>query len=123
MGCVLVIEDEGGIQQLMQRIISRMGHEVDQALSGPQALEHARARAYDIILTDFTLPGEPTGVDLVQALRELQPRARMAVITGLADTSRAQALHELGVTHILRKPFDLSDLKQLVTELASPAPG
>lgn len=117
MAEVLVIEDEEGIQQLMHRVLSRMGHDVTLASNGLQAVQAAHTKPFTVILSDFTLPGEPTGLELVEALRECQPEARMAVITGLADLSRAQALQAMGVRHILRKPFDLTELKQLVNEL------
>ncbi len=120
MAAVLLIEDEFGIQTLVQRILVRLGHQVTCASNGAEAMACARAQAYDLILSDYTLPGEPTGLELLKELRAAQPACQMAVLTGLADTARMDALREADIQHMLQKPFDVNQLRALVNSLLPP---
>ena len=117
MATVLVIEDEEGILILVRRIITKLGHEVVGVGDGASAIQQAKARPFQLILTDFTLPDSPTGLDLVASLKEHQPGCPLIVATGLADTERVDALMALGVTRILRKPFDVAELRALLAEI------
>lgn len=117
MATVLVIEDEEGILILVRRIITKLGHEVVGVGDGASAIHHAKTSLFQLILTDFTLPNSPTGLELVANLKELQPACPLIVATGLADSERMDALNALGVTKILRKPFDVAELRALLTEL------
>ena len=121
MAAVLLIDDELGIQTLVQRILVRLGHDVTCAGSGEEAMTCARAHVYDLILSDYTLPGEPSGLELLKELRALQPASQMAVLTGLADTARMDALREADIQHLLQKPFDVNQLRTLVNALLPPS--
>jgi DNA-binding NtrC family response regulator len=121
MSSVLLIDDEEGIQSLGQRIVTRMGHRVACAGDGETATSLARAQPYDLILTDFNLPGHPTGMELMHALRQLQPTCPVVVMTGLADHTRMHELRDLGIQHLLPKPFDINQLRALVSSLLPPA--
>ena len=117
MSKVLIIDDEPGILSLGQRIISRMGHDVTCAEDSDVALARIGEADYHLILSDFNLPGKISGVDLIRTLRERQPASNMVVMTGLADQSRVTELKQAGVQHVLRKPFEVTELRELVARL------
>ena len=81
------------------------------AASGPEAVRIASSDPPELVLLDMSLPGLD-GVQVAAEIRRLQGDVPILLMT--AD-SRAQAkAHELGAFDFLQKPFDLSDLIDLV---------
>src|SRR5207248_912092 len=54
---VLVIDDEQWILDLASELLSAEGHQVELALGGQEALERLRVRAFDVIVSDWKMPG------------------------------------------------------------------
>jgi CheY-like chemotaxis protein len=120
MSQVLIIDDEPGILSLGQRIISRMGHDVTCAANSDEALALIGTTHFHLILSDFNLPGELSGVELARTLHVRKPDSKVVVMTGLADQARVTELKQAGVEHVLRKPFDIAQLRMLVECLLPP---
>jgi two-component system, cell cycle sensor histidine kinase and response regulator CckA len=97
---VLVVEDEEPVRTLLQRLLARGGYTVLSARTGAEALtivaEHPRV---DLVLTDFAMPGQMTGKDLLAELRRRKPDLRAICMSGHA----AEVIAEPGV--FLPKPF------------------
>jgi CheY-like chemotaxis protein len=117
MAKVLIVEDEDGIQLLLKRVVGMLGHEVLVAGDGPTALVHAREQAPDLIISDLSLPGKPSGLDLVRELRALNPARPFVVTTGYTTGERMEAIQAEGIQHILGKPFDILAARSLVASL------
>jgi CheY-like chemotaxis protein len=67
---------------------------------------------FDLVLSDIQMPGRMNGVDLAEQIIERLPLQRVVLMTGYADElARAR---DLGV-RVLAKPFDMEDLRELVT--------
>jgi CheY-like chemotaxis protein len=108
---VLLVEDDLLLRRLVTARLTQAGHVVVQAADGRAALEPAGP--FDVVLLDAHLGAEPVGDDLVVQLRA---RAhRLVAVTG--DPSP-----RLRVDLVLRKPFDLDELVDLVDSLASVRP-
>src|SRR3954467_7046720 len=69
---VLVIDDEPALRDVLEMRVESWGFRVCTAEDADQAVQVARARRPDIVLTDVVLPGG-SGVDVLKALRELEP--------------------------------------------------
>lgn len=69
---VLVVEDSEDMQWVLEQTLTRMGMEVDVVASVPEALTLAQARAkpYDLVLTDGHLKGGGTGLEVTEYLRQ-----------------------------------------------------
>ena len=117
MAKVVVIEDEEGIQTLLRRIIGMLGHEVAVAGDGTNGLRLAQGSDVALIISDLSLPGEPSGLDLIRALRAQCPAAALVVSTGYTTAENMNLIREAGVTHLLGKPFDMATVRSLVTGL------
>ncbi len=117
MANVLIIEDEEGIQHLLQRIVSMLGHSSVLAGDGPAALSLAREPGIDLIISDLSLPGKPTGIDFIAQLRALQPACPLIVATGYTTIERMDELRAAGVRHILGKPFEIMEARALIASL------
>jgi CheY-like chemotaxis protein len=119
---VLVVDDEEAVAEVTRSILEAYGHSVTSVTDPYRALKELRDRPghFDVILTDYSMPGL-TGLDLVDAVRDLAPRAGVVLSSGynLADRHLNN-----GVIH-LAKPFTTAQLADTVLRakaMASPDP-
>lgn len=121
MATVLIVEDEEGIQQLLKRVVTMLGHAAHLAGNGADALSLAEQDPPDLIITDFSLPGKPNGIELVRALRALNPDRPLVVTTGYTIGDHMDAIQSEGIQHILGKPFDILAARTLIASLVGNA--
>ena len=114
---ILVVEDQDDIRQLLADSLEEFGHEIRTARAAEEAIEILGGNAQiEVLVTDITLPGRMTGLDLVRKARELMPDLKILTISGYASEDSIGASH-LGRCAFLPKPFRLSDLNRAVSEL------
>ncbi len=75
------------------------------AASGDEAIELFRGRRFDTALVDIKLPGR-TGVETCQAMREIDPDARVVLMTGYIAQQFETWTKRSGALQVLQKPFD-----------------
>ncbi|HTU34696.1 MAG TPA: PAS domain S-box protein [Candidatus Acidoferrum sp.] len=115
---VLVVDDEESIREIVQEGLRARGLEVDCAESVAAALDLLACRAYDFVLCDFNLPGK-RGTELFEQIRgtSSQPSQAFIFMTGdLVEPAITAELKQRGA-HILQKPFQVSVLASLLTQL------
>lgn len=117
MAKVLVIEDERAISSLLQRIVGHMRHEAIVARNGPEALAIADTVHPDLIISDLRMPGVPSGIDLLRALRVRWPRVPLLVISGYASRDLVSKWPEIGIDEFLPKPFDMDAIREIIARL------
>jgi DNA-binding response OmpR family regulator len=113
---ILVAEDDPGIQTLLRTVLTREGFVVDCVGDGVAALQRLGAARYDVILLDLMMPNL-SGADLIAMLADANDEAlsRVIVITAAA-LHDARSFHRLPV---VRKPFDLDELRSRVHAVAA----
>lgn len=111
---VLVIEDDGDVQQLLGSHLRRLGCEVVMASTGEQGVALAVAAPPDVVVVDVMLPGMD-GRAVVRALRTdpATSGARIVVTTVLDPDD----LPELRAYPLLRKPFSRQDVYRVLASL------
>jgi len=119
---ILVVDDESHMLDTIQFILQSNGYAAVTARSGEEALGRlaalrAEGRRADLILTDIQMPG-PTGLELIERLRETGERAPVLVMTGYSDQETSRRLRERGIEHFLDKPFEEEELLRRIRELA-----
>ena len=112
---ILLVDDNPIVSQVIVDILSLDGYGVDTAPNGIAALEKMEGRSYDLVLTDLHMP-EMDGAELYQELakRQTHPRQKIIFLTGTAGTSETHRLVLDTGLPVLRKPFNLVDLLDLV---------
>ena len=118
---VLVVEDEPEARDSMQLLLQKFGAEVGTAGSARQALEAFSHGAYDIVISDITMPGGD-GYQLMRAIRALGPERggrtpAVAVTAGARPEDRRRAIAEGFQVH-MPKPVDAAELVRQVTALS-----
>jgi CheY-like chemotaxis protein len=119
---ILVVEDNENTRRLLETILRSSGYEVTLAPDAEEGLRILRGDApIDLVLLDLFLPGAD-GVQFLRQRAEMEPDRQPPVIVVSAtedmDTLRPQ-LRELGAMMALRKPFDVQELLNGVTQYAT----
>ncbi|HXU78671.1 MAG TPA: response regulator, partial [Methylomirabilota bacterium] len=85
---ILLIEDDPGIRDTVQRVLMDEGHEVAVEQRGDDGLARASRDRFNVVITDLRLPGL-NGLDLVRHLHRAQPRLPIILITAYGTTETA----------------------------------
>lgn len=111
-GAILVIDDNESNCDLLARQLTRDGHAVETASSGPQGLAFAAARDFDLILLDVLMP-EMSGYDVLNRLKRDARTADIPVImiSALDEMDSIVRCIEAGAVDYLPKPFQAALLR------------
>ena len=114
---VLYVDDMRELREVARLALSRLGHKVDCAPDGGDALQMVAADllAYDIVISDHHMTAM-NGRELVMKLREIKFPGKIAIVSSELNGDVAKEYLSLGVDKILYKPVELSELRNLVLE-------
>jgi len=118
MARILVVDDDQGMRDYLEIMLSREGYDVNTAPGGKEALTLCRKHKFDLVITDLKMSGMD-GVDLLKALKELSPETMAILITGYASGETALAAMKEGAYDYLEKNFEPDALKGLVRDALS----
>jgi len=117
---ILVVDDDPDIRQVLLDRMSSFGYVVETAINGREALDALRRSGFDGMLLDMRMP-EIDGFEVLRRTRKTHPDLPVVVVTALSvQQQAAQAVAE-GARAYLLKPFDASQLKQVVEKCFGPA--
>jgi signal transduction histidine kinase/ActR/RegA family two-component response regulator len=117
---VLVIDDEESIRDALSRLLGQWGAEIE-AVPGPAEAEalFRSGRRFDVVLADFRLRHDKTGIEAIRAIRELQsPPPKACLVTGDVDVALIGAARAEGLP-LLHKPMRPAQLRAVLNFLAS----
>lgn len=119
---ILLVDDDPMITELITDMLSLDGYDVETAPNGVAALEKVQGRRYDLIMTDLHMP-ELDGADLYRELtrRLAHPPRKIIFLTGTAGSSEAHRLVQETGLPVLRKPFNVIELLELVRKVLGAA--
>jgi DNA-binding NtrC family response regulator len=113
MGSILVVEDEEVLAKNVRRTLEKIGHEVQVAPTGADAVRLFQEVRPDLVLLDLRLP-DAGGLDILARLRELDSACAVLMMTAYASVEDAVRAIQLGACDYLQKPLHLEDLKHAV---------
>jgi DNA-binding NtrC family response regulator len=116
MARILLIEDEAEVSKYLRMLLERMKHEVETAADGTQGFARAGDDSFDLIITDLRMPGEPSEMDLVRAIREKRPATPLVVVSGHPTPERLEECETLGITDFLTKPFEIDFIRSVLNK-------
>ena len=118
MAKLLVVDDEKNLRMVVQKEMSRQGHEVETASDGEAAWEMLEQQDFDVLLCDINMP-RLDGIGLLRRLREKsQNMPEVIMLTGQATVESAIEAMKLGAYDYLTKPYRITELAVLVTQSA-----
>jgi two-component system, NtrC family, response regulator AtoC len=116
MARLLVVDDENNLRLVVQKELSRLGHEVETESDGELAWSALEQKDFDVLLCDIDMP-RLDGISLLRRLREKrQNPPEVIMLTGHATVETAIEAMKLGAYDYLTKPYRITELAALVTQ-------
>jgi nitrogen regulation protein NR(I) len=114
---ILLIEDDTGIADTLQRLLTAEGHEVVVEERGDDGLARAAKDPFNLVISDLKLPGL-SGLELVRQLHTVKPRLPIILVTAYGTTETAIEAMKYGAYDYQLKPFNIPQLLELVRKAA-----
>mgnify|MGYP003501654120 CR=1 FL=1 len=118
MHSILAVDDSASMRQMMSFTLKNAGYSVVEAVDGEDAFDKAKAREFDLVLTDQNMP-RLDGIGLTRKLRE-HPSFKttpILILTTESSDQMKQAGRAAGATGWLVKPFDPNKLIEVIQKV------
>jgi DNA-binding NtrC family response regulator len=115
---ILYVDDDQALVFLVMRALTRKGFDVTiftDPLEAQAALEDT-SRKFDLLVTDYNMPGY-SGLDLLRAARRIRPDLLVALASGYVTAEIEKSAMEAGARALIYKPNDISELCETVQRL------
>ncbi len=113
MSRVLVVDDDAGVRFTLRGLLEDEGHQVVEAVSGADALEHLAKDSVELIISDVRMPGM-SGLELLGKVRALEGAVPMVLVTAHGNERLAVEAIKQGAYDYFRKPFELEEVLAVV---------
>ena len=102
---ILIADDDATSRRILERTLSRAGHETETARDGMEALEKVNAGSFDLVLTDWMMP-RMDGIELTRRIRMgAEPIPPVLIVTALAHAEAREWALDAGADDYLAKPI------------------
>jgi YesN/AraC family two-component response regulator len=116
---ILIVDDDTALLQMLEDGIELLcaDCEVERATDGRAALRHLARHSFDLVLTDYHMPGM-NGLELAVVVRQALPHTRIVLMTAYGEGERVQdGIRALDLEGYLKKPFSMKQLWALLEDL------
>ena len=114
---ILVVEDGRSQREMLRDFLKDEGYPVSEAENGESALTRLREDRFDLVLTDYKMPGMD-GMTLLQAAKELNPEMDVVMMTAFGTVETAVGAMKAGASDYITKPIDLDELQLLIERIS-----
>jgi DNA-binding NtrC family response regulator len=119
---ILIIDDEAGIRDSLETLLTLEGFTVEMAPEGQSGLEMLTANEYDLLLLDLSMPGE-SGIDLLPRIKRMRPELPVIMITAYGTVGNVVDALRAGADNFVQKPWDneklLADIRTAIAKQRS----
>ncbi len=118
---ILVVDDEKQIADMLVDYLSNLGYQTVAAYDGYDALSKLEEGNFQLVITDLKMP-EMDGMELLEAVKSLDKRVVVVIITGYATIESAVTAIKKGAYDFITKPFKMKELEIIVKRVWSGIP-
>jgi two-component system response regulator PilR (NtrC family) len=115
MANILVLDDDKGMREFLEIMLSREGYKVSCAADAEKALNLCKKTKFDLILTDLKMP-KVDGIEFLKRSRDICPESLVILMTAYASGETAVSAMKEGAYDYIEKDFDIDDLKALIQQ-------
>jgi DNA-binding NtrC family response regulator len=112
---LLIVDDEPIIGKRLQQVFGKTGIEAVTFTNPLRAVEAMEAERFSIVITDYRM-AEMDGLEVLYRVRQLNPKAKVIMITGYPSQELEAAAVQGGVFEFMAKPFRMDELKDVVSQ-------
>ncbi len=113
---ILVVDDDSSILRVLDRYLTKKGHNIIVASNAEEALDIIKQNAHiGKILSDLKMPGM-NGDDLIHEVRKMGSTIPVYIMTGFPEDDKVERLKEYDVTDIFIKPLNLHSLEKTLSQ-------
>ena len=113
---ILVVDDNNIFLIVVSKVLSLLGYEVSSADSGENGLNVFRKSTFDIVLSDYDMPGMD-GVAFACSVKKCSPRTRVVIMTG-AGRETVFSRKSTAVDGVISKPFTLAEIDATIQNVS-----
>lgn len=113
---ILIVDDSSLARRTTRQVLTEMGHTVEEASDGAQALERYFLNRHDLVILDMVMNGM-YGLEVLAKMRELNPEVRVIVATADIQESTQEQARAAGASAFINKPLNRQALSTLVTRI------
>lgn len=115
MPTILIVDDDESVRSILFELLSLKGYDCTMAANAKEARAQLENQAYELVLSDFNMPGE-SGLELLEHVFSAHPGTAGMILTAMNDSGIERRAREMGVSAYMTKPFRLNELLHNVTE-------
>ena len=121
-GRILVLEDDDRVQNVMERMLAKLGYECVFAQEGSEALNlfaqaHNTQQPFDLVILDLTIPGGMGGLEALQGLLAQDSQTKAIVSSGYADDPVLAQFQDFGFRGVITKPYRIAELSEVLNKV------
>jgi two-component system response regulator PilR (NtrC family) len=113
MAKILVVDDDQGMREVLDIMLTREGHKVSCYGEPGKALIRCGKEKFDLVITDLKMP-RMDGIAFLKRLKEQEPECQVILITAFASGETALSAMKEGAYDYIEKDFDIDDLKKII---------
>ena len=113
MARILVVDDDQGMREFLEIMLTREGYEVAASGDGAKALAEFRRGKFDLVITDLKMP-RMDGIAFLRQIKDLSPETTVILITAYASGETAVTAMKEGAFDYIEKDFAVEDLKKII---------
>ncbi len=116
---ILIVDDFSTMRRIIKNVLNELGFQnTDEADDGASALTMIRSGRYELVITDWNMPGMP-GIELLKAIRSDPGTASLPVLMVTAEAKKNQIVKaaQAGVNGYIVKPFTPETLRGKIVKI------
>jgi two-component system chemotaxis response regulator CheY len=115
---ILVVDDSGLARRMSRQLLEELGHTVEEAADGSQALERYVLNRHDVILLDMVMHGM-YGLEVLTKLRQLNPQVPVIIVTADIQKTTREQVKSAGAVAMVNKPLNKEELASVLGTVLS----
>jgi PAS domain S-box-containing protein len=124
-GKILVMDDEEILRKVAERMLLKLGYEVQCVRDGAEAIElyeeaKGTGRSFDAVIMDLTIPGGMGGKETISQLLRVDSQARCVVSSGYSNDPIMSNYKRFGFKGVVSKPYQIEELSWVLHDLLAP---
>jgi len=115
---ILIVDDSALARKMMRQLLEELGHVVEEATDGVQALERYVINRHDVVLLDMVMHGM-YGLEVLAKFRDLNPQLPVIIATADIQRSTREMVKSAGAAAMVNKPLKKEELRDVLAAVLS----